>query len=182
MKNIIIYAVIFTLAFIGTTVGVYIFNGKYANMFEFDFRDKAIVEAAIADSLAALAADSLAATDSLFVEENLVEEKAKELEQNLNTTQGKLSRVERELSKKDMEIKSLRAQLEQKQENDRESWLKSTIKLYESMEAVKAGELLSSLPEDEAREILYSMKNKKAAQILSNLDVSTVKRLTRAKK
>ncbi len=179
MKSIIIYAVIFIIAFIGTTVGVYILNNKYMNMFEFDFREKAVVEAAIADSIAI--ADSLALLDSLHVHAS-VEEKAKELEANLNSTKGELNKIESELDKKDSEINHLKEQLNKKQKADHKAWLESTIKLYEAMDVKKAGELLSTLPENEAREILYSMKNKKAAKILSSLDVSTVKRLTRAKK
>jgi len=50
------------------------------------------------------------------------------------------------------------------------------------MNTAKAGALLNSLPEKEARELIYSMKKKKAAEILSNLNTETVKRLTRAKK
>ena len=50
------------------------------------------------------------------------------------------------------------------------------------METNKAADLLAKLPENEAREIIYSMKNKKAAEILSGLDTETVKRLTRSRK
>jgi flagellar motility protein MotE (MotC chaperone) len=180
VKNILIYVVIFGLAFAGTSIGVYIFNNKYANMFELDFRNRAVVEAAFADSLAALAADSLAHSDSLQVVDYSLEKKTKELKENLHSAKGQLTKIENELDLKDSEIERLKQQLDEKQKTDHEEWLKSTIKLYEAMDAIKAGELLGALPDNEAREILYSMKNKKAAEILSSLDVNTVKRLTRA--
>ena len=179
MKNTIFYAVIFLLAFVGTTVAIYTMNNKYVNMFEFDFRESAVVEAAIADSVAAFHADSLVALDSLHVPENNgpTEE---ELVSDLHITKGELSKIETELGIKDKEIEQLKNKLEIKQKAEHEKWLKATIKLYEAMESSKAAEILSKIPENEAREIIYSMKKKKAAEILSLLGTETIKRLTRA--
>jgi len=187
VKNTIIYAVIFFLAFVGTTAGVYLLNNNYVNMFEFDFRDPAVVEAAlikaaIADSIAFSMTDSLAVSDSLLVVDNNNEPKGQQIKEELKHTKGELSKVEQELSKKEKQIEQLTNQLEQKQNSEHEKWLKSTIKLYEAMETNIAGKLLSSLPDAEARELLYSIKKKKAAEILSSLDTETVKRLTRSKK
>lgn len=179
MKNIIIYAVIFIIAFVATTFTVFTYNSKYENMFEFDFRGKA--EVALADSLAAL--DSLAISDSLHVPEvDVHAEKAKEYEEQYTETKVELDKTSTKLSNKEQELEHLKTQIEEKKTAEHEAWLKSTIKLYEAMELGKAGQLLKSLPEHEARELIYSMKNKKAAAILSNLDTETVKRLTRAKK
>lgn len=179
MKNVIIYAVVFIIAFLATTFAVFTFNSKYENLFEFDFRDRAKV--ARADSLAAL--DSLVLSDSLHVPEvDLHAEKTKELEENYTETKVELDKTSNKLNKKEQELEHLKTQIEEKKNAEHEAWLKSTIKLYEAMETGKAGQLLKSLPESEARELIYSMKNKKAAAILSNLDTETVKRLTRAKK
>lgn len=179
MKNIVIYSVLFIIAFIGTTLTIYTYNQKYVNMFEFDFRNKE--EVALADSLAALSSDSLAIADSLEV---IKQEEAKkvELKENYEETQKILSKKNTELEKKKAEVERLKSQLEEKKKEKHAKWLKATIKLYEAMEAGKAAQLLKSLPQHEARELLYSMKNKKAAQILSSLDTETVKRLTRAEK
>jgi len=183
VKNTIIYAVAFLLAFVGTTTGLYIFNSKYANIFEFDFRDPAVVEAEIADSLAVLESDSLVVSETTIDEINTANlTKQKELEDNLKITKKELGKVEQQLTNKDKQIEQLKMQLKQQQDTEHEEWLKSTIKLYESMNTAKAGALLNSLPEKEARELIYSMKKKKAAEILSNLNTETVKRLTRAKK
>ena len=80
MKNTIFYAVIFLLAFVGTTVAIYTMNNKYVNMFEFDFRESAVVEAAIADSVArgrspvVLPAMGNLSQDVTFVSELLVDQ------------------------------------------------------------------------------------------------------------
>lgn len=180
MKNIIIYALIFLLAFIGTTYLIYDFNNKYVNMFEFDFRETAAIEAAIADSLAAIEADSLAALDSLHLNEEEAP-KTEEIVSDLESTKGKLNKVSVELSKKDKEIEQLKSKLEIEHKAEHEQWLKATVKLYEEMQASKAAEILSKIPDIEAREIIYSMKKKKAAEVLSQLSTETIKRLTRAK-
>jgi flagellar motility protein MotE (MotC chaperone) len=150
-------------------------------MFEFDFRDSAQVQAAIADSLAKMQMDSLMVSDSLQVTEEVTDHNAGKLNEKLNDTKTELSKVEQELDAKNKQIELLQSQLEQKQEVEHAEWLKSTIKLYEEMESNKAGKLLSALPDDEARELIYTMKKKKAAEILSSLDTETVKRLTRSK-
>jgi len=179
VKNILIYAIIFLLAFSGTSAVIYMMNSKYVNMFGFDFRETAVFEAAIADSLSALQADSLSATDSLIVLKN-IKTNEKELLADLNSANSELNKVELELGKKNKEIERLKSKLEIKHKAEHEQWLKSTVKLYEAMESNKAAEILSKISENEAREIIYSMKKKKAADILSELSAETIKRLTRA--
>ena len=179
MKNTIIYSVIFVTAFIGTTFSIYTLNNKYANMFQFDFRDAKTV--AIADSLAGIESDSVAVVDSVNIEDKL-KEKAHEYKEDLSITKKELIKSSEEIKKKEEEISRLKQQLELQSSAERDEWLKATIKLYEEMEVAKAREILKKLPEDDAREIVYSMKKKKAAEILSSLDIETVKRLTRAKK
>lgn len=182
VKNTIIYALIFILAFAATTAGIYTLNNKFADIFAFDFREATEVQALVADSLAALDSLHIENSDSIFLAEDKEILKTEELKENLTLTKGKLSKVEEELNKKEKKIEQLSSQLEKEKTVEREEWLKSTVKLYEAMETAKAGDLLAKLPENEAREIIYSMKNKKAAEILSGLDTETVKRLTRSTK
>ncbi|MFZ1290313.1 MAG: hypothetical protein WAR79_09485 [Melioribacteraceae bacterium] len=182
MKNTIIYSVLFIAAFIGTTFGIYTFSNKYVDMFKFDFRDKAAFEKAMQDSLAAaIHADSLAVSDSL----KLVHADSTKLITQNDTTENKVDSTkifefEQKLSEKDKEIESLKKRMNEKSNGKYQDWLKKTIKLYEAMEANKAAEYIKSMPEDEARDIIYSMKQKKAAEILSNLEIETVQRLTKA--
>lgn len=179
MKNIILYGLIFTIAFLATTLGIYTYNNKYVNMFEFDFRDAAKV--ALADSLRLKEVEIVDATDSLSTK-NVHKEKTEKLKKDFKETKVELDQTSIELSQKEKEIELLKKLLEVKNNEEHDEWLKSTIKLYEEMETNKAGKLLKTIPEDEARELIYSMKKKKAAEILSNLDTETVKRLTRAEK
>lgn len=179
MKNVILYTIIFIFAFAATTIGIYTYNNKYVNMFEFDFRDAAKV--AKVDSLSIKENIKVDLSDSL-VTTNVHEEKAKELKKQFKETKVELDQTSGELSKREKELEFLKQKLEVKNNEEHDEWLKSTIKLYEEMETNKAGQLLKSIPENEAREIVYSMKKKKAAEILSNLDTETVKRLTRAQK
>ncbi len=179
MKNVIVYAVIFVSAFIATTYFIYTYNQKFVNMFEFDLRDASTV--AMIDSIAIVSQDTLTVNDSLKETSNK-NVKVKEVEKNLTDAKIKLNKTSNMLSQKEKEIEILKEQLEVKKVKKHEEWLKSTIKLYEAMEATKAAQLLKALPENEARELIYSMKNKKAAEILSSLDTETIKRLTRAQK
>lgn len=179
MKNTLLYAFIFIAAFVGTSLGIYTLNNKYANLFQFDFRDAAKV--AIADSIAsAIGSDSVAVADTVNAK-TVLKEKVAQYKENLSDVKKELTETAQELSQKEKEIELLRKQLENKQDVEHDEWFKSTLKLYEAMEVNKARELIKKLPEDDARAIVYSMKKKKAAEILSSLDIETVKRLTRAK-
>ncbi|MCB9248062.1 MAG: hypothetical protein H6613_05720 [Ignavibacteriales bacterium] len=180
MKNVIVYAVIFIVAFLATTFGVYTFNNKYANMFEFDFRDAAKVEAALVDSLAIAHGDSLTVADSLVSDHEPVVEKGHKIATDLKVTKGKLNEVEEALLKKEEEIKLLESKVKEKEDEKYAEWLKNTIKLYEAMESTKAAQFIKAMPENEARDLIYSMKKKKAAEVLSYLSAETVNRLTRA--
>jgi flagellar motility protein MotE (MotC chaperone) len=182
LKNTIVYVTTFILAFIGTTAVIYTLNNKFVNIFTFDFRDAGTVEKILADSLVVVDSTNTIMGDSLLLAENVIEEEKENLEKKLNVTKSELTKAEQELSQKEKKIEQLKNQLEQEKVAEYEEWLKSTIKLYEAMETNKAADLLSKLPENEAREIIYSMKNKKAAEILSGLDTETIKRLTRSRK
>ena len=189
MKNIIIYSVIFIAAFAATTFGIYTLNNKYADVFKFDFRDRSSVEKMIAKSLVKVSTDSIAVaqndslvTDSLI--KNKTVSKVKTIEtfkDTIASVKAELNSAEQKLSIKDQEIKKLKSQLEEKENIKYQDWLKNTIKLYEEMESNKAAQLLQGIPENQARDIIYTMKKKKAAEILSYLEVGTVQRLTKAK-
>lgn len=58
-------------------------------------------------------------------------------------------------------------------------WKKSTVKLYELMDPKKAAKIISQHSDNIARDLIYSMNKKKAAQILQYLDNETVIKLTR---
>ncbi|PID62476.1 MAG: hypothetical protein CR986_01535 [Ignavibacteriae bacterium] len=185
MKNIIIYALFFIIAFLGTSYAVYVFNQQYANIFKFDFRTKeeVAVDTMSVDSLALAIQDSIAFADSVRIaKEDSVNKLNQKLESELDSTQTVINTFEEELSQKDKQIEHLKKMISKNENVEYAEWLKKTIKMYEEMETHRASKLLAQLSEKEARDIIYSMKKKKAADILSYMDVSTAKRLTRSKK
>jgi flagellar motility protein MotE (MotC chaperone) len=182
VKTTITYALVFVFAFIGTSAVIYVLNDKFVNIFEFDFRDASIMEdATMYQSIAN--GDSLITVDSLFVEDGteVFDDDYNSENSKSKQQKGDIVEVKEEITKQKEKIKKLEEKFTAKEKEEHKSWLKSTIKMYEAMQAEKASQLLASIPDKDAREILYSMKKKKAAEILSNLPTETVIRLTRPK-
>ncbi len=182
MKTTLTYALVFTFAFIGTSAIIYVLNDKFVNIFAFDFRDASILEDATMYQAIANG-DSLITVDSLFVEDG-TETFDDESDSGNNKQQNKkneIAEVKEEVIKQKEKIKQLENKFNAEEEKEHKSWLKSTIKMYEAMQADKAAQLIASIPDKDAREILYAMKKKKAAEILSKLSTETVIRLTRAR-
>ena len=63
--------------------------------------------------------------------------------------------------------------------DDYKNWRKKTIAIMESMDPKKASNILKNYADNVGRDIIYTMKKKKAAEILSYLDASTVQKLTK---
>ncbi len=57
------------------------------------------------------------------------------------------------------------------------SWVKETVKLYESMDSKKAAKVIKGYSDNIARDILLKMKKKKAAEILAELKPEDVTRI-----
>ena len=183
MKTTLTYALVFVFAFIGTSAIIYVLNDKFVNIFQFDFRDASILDDAMTYQSIANG-DSLITVDSLFVEngtENYEDNYSEQNSKAKNQQKGDIVQVKEEITKQKEKIKELEEKFTDKEKKEHKSWLKSTIKMYEAMDAGKASQLLASIPDGDAREILYSMKKKKAAEILTNLPTETVIRLTRKK-
>ena len=56
-------------------------------------------------------------------------------------------------------------------------WVKATAALYESMDAKKAARIIQNYSEKTARDIIYKMKKKKAAEVLAELDPMVANRI-----
>jgi flagellar motility protein MotE (MotC chaperone) len=59
------------------------------------------------------------------------------------------------------------------------TWAKKTAALYEAMDSKKAAKIIQNYSDNVARDILYSMKKKKAAEVLANLNPETASKVTR---
>jgi flagellar motility protein MotE (MotC chaperone) len=73
------------------------------------------------------------------------------------------------------------ATLSESKDSTYKSWLKKTVTLYEAMDSQKAAKIILTYSDNIAKDIVYSMKKKKAAEILSQLSPETVNRITRVK-
>ncbi len=166
------YILIFTLAFAATTAGLFVLNTKYNDVFSLDFSPP---QQEVTDSTQIALSDSLASEpDSLTILSTLVDS----LQNEIANLKLKLGTAESQLQQKDIEIENLKKGIKTRKDSAYLAWLKSTRKLYETMESSKAAKLLASISDNEARDLLYSMNKKKAAEILSNLSTEKIKKLT----
>jgi flagellar motility protein MotE (MotC chaperone) len=59
-------------------------------------------------------------------------------------------------------------------------WTKSTASMLEAMDPRRAAKIIQNYSDNIAKDILYTMKKKKAAQILAELNPELANRITRA--
>jgi flagellar motility protein MotE (MotC chaperone) len=184
-----LYALTFLIAFIAVTGIIMEMNNQYNNIFSFDFSPRKEIDStaikqnklnkAKADSLANKG-DSLivASSDSIGVKVDSVKNVAK-----INNPVKKNEAVKPAVSGTVQGLTStpLTQNTSKLKQGDSTytKWKKATIKIYESMDSKKIAKIILGLTDNEARELIYSMKKKKAAEILSYLTPDDVKRLTR---
>lgn len=60
-------------------------------------------------------------------------------------------------------------------------WTKNTAAIYETMDAKKAAKIIENYSDNIARDIIYAMKKKKAAEILAELSPQVASKITKAK-
>jgi flagellar motility protein MotE (MotC chaperone) len=181
MKTKFVYITVFAMAFAAVTSAIFYMNMKYKNIFRMDFTP----EMAAADSLttppltgdlhAAAISDSLGVADSLHSEYV-----SNETVDSLKLLREKIAELNAELTQKEEELATIKNIKIEARDSSYQDWKKQTVKLYESMDAKKAAKIIASYSDDVARDILYALKKKKAAEILAQLNVETATRLTRA--
>lgn len=174
MKNVILIMP-FVFAFILVTGVIVYLNSIYNNIFQFDFTPKATEQSiAIADSLAKLDSLKLAKQDSLEIA------KADSLLAEVNSNVNQTSRIDVDTTV----TKSTSRDLTQNTTKaDRDSayaqWLKRTVRIIENLPPAQASKLLKNFSDNQARDIIYAMKQKQAAKIIAYLEPEYVHKLTR---
>lgn len=197
MKNNIIYAAVFAAAFILVTGGIIYLNDSYKNIFYFDFTpaaenktgekkkdkpselddlmaklsemEKFSIEfkKEILDTIKTItlpAADSsIASVDSSLIDSIRTLQKALAMNSNNDSVSANVKAFTEKTKKDSVYLK----------------WTKSTASLYESMDARKAAKIIQNYSDNVARDILYAMKKKKAADVLANIEPETANRITR---
>ncbi len=202
MKSKIIYIISFLAAFLLTTAGIIYLNSSYRDIFKFDFTPVVSKE-----SLPAVSDTAKITYGQL---KNLQDQMKNELLDSLRTiyTVQQKDTVYANQQPDSVLIDSLKSlesflkqmqkskanqtkvkQVEQPQTSTTKTkpdssyilWTKRTAKLYESMDPVQAAKIIQSYSDNVARDIIYSMRQKQAAEILSALNPETANRITLAK-
>ena len=205
MKIILAYAFLFIFTFLGTTGIIYFFNDNFQNIFVLDFRGPQKIEEPVVERKLNLENSNLDAYTKNVIKE-VQEELVASLEnynksasvadtvykevvkivpdQKILDSLEVLSKAKKEAEKgfaqKEKELSQLREALGLNNEKEYNDWISATVKLYESMDSKKAAKILTGYSDNVARDIIYSMKKKKAAEILSNLNSEQIVKLTRA--
>lgn len=192
-----IYIISFLLAFVLITGLLIFLNSSYKNIFAFDFtpvsQSVAVTEvkkqepqsqpAIQPKDTAALKDTAMQKIDSSKVEPNVAaikdssavkkvaQEKAKKVEPlPVNTTVVKTEltkavEIDKNIAKRDSVYKL---------------WVKNTVKLYETMDTRKAAKIIQGYSDNIARDLLLTMKKKKAAEILAEFKPETATRIISA--
>jgi flagellar motility protein MotE (MotC chaperone) len=199
LKEKIIYIVSFLLAFALITGLLIFLNSSYKNIFAFDFspidkpvnevkkqepqkqtavqpKDTTALNAALKDTVVQKIDSSkikpnLAGIKDSSNVKKVAQEKARKIEPlsaNANvakTEPAKTGVVENNNAKRDSVYKS---------------WIKNTVKLYESMDTRKAAKIIQGYSDNIARDLLLTMKKKKAAEILAEFKPQVASRIISA--
>lgn len=189
MTEKIAAVIIIIVSFIMVTVAIAYLNLRYNNIFAFDFTpsqeaveqntEKQVddlkaslrpeIEKAVFDSLKVVGFDSASVMNT--------NERVLLLEDSIAVLQKTIAK----LSTEKTTLEATNTQNDQKSESDEEyqKWIKDTSKFYESMESAKAAKIILKYSDNIAKDILYSMKKKKAAEILAEINPEIAQRITR---
>lgn len=210
MKTGVMAILVFVAAFVITTAALIFMNTQYRNIFSFDFTPVAL-PGVPADSTGVVKTDSTAvkndstkALDSLSAIANSLapkqdstalssnsqndkkdpaaaqNQKTAADQKNKTLTQGNLQ-ISPEMGKIKSDIIS--ADIKKMDAAAYEKWKKNTAGIIESMDSYKASQILRMYADNIGNELLYAMKKKKAAEILSKFDAKKdsliIRKLTR---
>jgi len=213
MKTGIMSIVVFVAAFILTTAALIFLNTQFMNIFKFDFRSVHVSRPAVSsdstsvqdstlntklppkdstkalDSLSAIAKNLDPKTDSSKTAENKdnrIEDKTSVDTKTVNnppaTVQNNTTaaKPEESTTTKQGFVSGDAAKMDPVAYN---KWKKNMAGIMEIMDSKKASQILRTYTDNIARDIFFSMKKKKAAEILSKFDVKSdslmIRKLTR---
>ncbi len=193
----IVPILIFVSAFILVTGGLIFLNTTYANIFKFDFSpeservliqdstnnmkkelakqeelhpDKIIDSLTVSDTLNSLTADIKDSVSLISKQDSIINTTSKP-----NLTVQKPDTSNKEIQNPELTKAVKKGDIDSTYIN----WIKDTAKMYEAMEPKKAARIIENYPDDVARDIMYKMKKKKAAEILAEFDPIVANRITR---
>lgn len=181
MKTWIIYGLILILAFVGVTTLMLYMNEKYVSIFQFDFTEKSVPLDSTAMKADSLKQDSL---KNLALKDSLANATVKVDSLNADGALDSLASAGTETIVQNQPTVPNPAMEEEALKSDTtyQRWKKDTLKLYETMRSEQVAKVITKFSDSVARDLIYSMKKKKAAEVLALLDPETVARLTRVQK
>ena len=199
MKEKIVYIVSFLLAFAIVTGSLMFLNSTYKNIFAFDFTPagQAAAETKTSDqnnNTKALLQDSTIANvipqdtviqkvDSLqsktlavsLEDSNAVQMVSNKLAEEIKPVSKIPETTQTESSKAYQTARNIA-----KRDSLHQAWVKNTAKLYETMDTRKAAKIILGYSDNIARDLLLTMKKKKAAEILAEFKPETATRIISA--
>jgi flagellar motility protein MotE (MotC chaperone) len=165
------------------------FNDQYVNIWQFDFTPREKIPEEEIDSLILQEqTEDLTNVDSSLVRTRTTTDVPPSdfdfgQEEYVDTLTG--------VEEDDIDLDSLFAAQEEEKEKEKEQgpqpgdpeyerWKSKTVKLYEKMDAEQVAKVIQEFSDNKARDIIYSMKKKKAAEVLSYLTPELVYRYSKA--
>lgn len=176
------------VAFVLVTVMLVFLNGQYRNIFQFDFShpigEELLNTGAKLESLSKFKKNVETVVRNEYKDSLKVIKATTTFEANksdsilldsINVLKNTLARLEKQ--REVQQIEKVTNPDTTKHNVKYEQWLKNTTSLYEAMDASQAAKIITKYSDNVARDIIYSMKKKKAVQILASLKPDVVNRL-----
>jgi flagellar motility protein MotE (MotC chaperone) len=197
MKNTLIYVLAFVSAFIVVTWALIFLNNSYENIFAFNFTPRSATPAKDTTQIKMpallkprkkvlpLLQKPAPDTTAVIAKTNDSVEAVKSREVMLLDSLNSLEKLLIEKSKNPKDIKKVLTKSESpadfsnKKDSSYNVWLKNTSGLFEVMDSKKAAKIIQNYSDNVARDILYSMKKKNAAQIIAELSPEVANRIIR---
>ncbi|MBU1097663.1 MAG: hypothetical protein KKB34_14365 [Bacteroidetes bacterium] len=188
MKEKIIGISVYMVAFVLVSVMLVFLNGQYRNIFQFDFShpigEELLNTGAKLESLSKFKKNVETVVRNEYKDSLKVIKATTTFEANksdsilldsINVLKNTLARLEKQ--REVQQIEKVTNPDTTKHNVKYEQWLKNTTSLYEAMDASQAAKIITKYSDNVARDIIYSMKKKKAVQILASLKPDVVNRL-----
>jgi len=191
MKGKIIYIAVFGGSFIVITFILILLNNGYKNIFAFDFSPIKPVQVAksqvnpfnykeafdqMLKDFKSQILDSMKTVTYVAKDTGQIRKADSTLIDSINVLK---SRLEKTAARDSIAGSGILASDKVRNDSTYRIWTKKTAALYEAMDSPKAAKIIQKYSDNVARDILYSMKKKKAAEVLANLNPETANRMTR---
>ncbi len=207
MKNIIVASLVFAVAFVAVSALIIMANWEFRNIWAFDFTPRPVkkvithkvtfaskdywkIQEYMDDTFKPALLDTLhkmyfkKKIDTVY--EVIVKDKSllKTLDKAMKTVLSKddtIKQKNQQIKKLEEEKKALEKKFAVKVDQDYVNWIKSNAKLLSSLDPARASKILQIYSDNVAHDLIFAMKKKQAAEILSYLTPQQVATITRSK-